>query len=302
MSAAGRHPLAVVIRAPRAALRPFVHSLWVSSGAGLPSPGAREHSIPTGRMHLVIRTTGEPVRIFAGAADREGQTCGPSVVAGPRSTFHIKDVATPAHAVGAELHPAASLALFGAPADLLAHRHLPLDAVWPAAAAGELRERLALAPGPQRQLDVLEAALAGRLPRVQGLHPAVALALDRLDSFARIADVVRESGYSHRTFSLEFRRAMGLGPKRFLRVRRMADLLHHLGNARWADLAAEAGFSDQAHMVREFVAFTGVTPTCYRALRPPLPHHVRIQTQDGHGGGPRDASRSAATRSRRPFR
>lgn len=29
----------------------------------------------------------------------------------------------------------------------------------------------------------------------------------------------------------------------------------------WAALALESGFSDQAHLVREFVRFTGVSPT-----------------------------------------
>ena len=35
----------------------------------------------------------------------------------------------------------------------------------------------------------------------------------------------------------------------------------------WADLAREAGYADQAHLVREFHRFTGTTPTEFLARR-----------------------------------
>src|SRR5262245_2307351 len=120
-----------MIRTPPAVLQPFVRALWVSHRLDAPAvPGAREHVIPTGEMHLVIRLSDAPVRVFADAGDRDGRTVGHAVVAGPRPVFHCKDVSSPFASVGVQLHPAASLALFGVPADRVAERHVPLDDLW----------------------------------------------------------------------------------------------------------------------------------------------------------------------------
>lgn len=227
-------------------------------------------------MHLVIRLTEDPVRLFSADEDSTGFAVGTAIVAGPRCRYHIKDVSRAAHVVGVELHPAASSGLFGTPADSLAHVHADLNTFWSRAFTSELRERLITAATPQSKLDLMEEALRARLSRVHGVHPAVAVALERLHVNTRIEQVVRESGYSHRTVATQFRRAMGLSPKEYSRVRRLLRLLPHIGTRSWTDLALDAGFSDQAHFVREFKAFTGVTPTYYRRTRPDRPHHVRI--------------------------
>jgi len=248
-------------------------------------PGTREHVIPTGEMHLVIRLSEAPVRLFADVDDREGRTFGQAVVAGPRSAFHIKDVSSAGYAVGVQLHPAASLSLFGVLAEELAGRHVALADLWPGAAASGLREQLLQVPDPARQLDVLEEALARRLPRVQAMHPAVATALEHFRATPNVGMVVKETGYSHRALLTQFRRTMGLTPKRYLRVMRMRRAVRRIGSVPSSDLAAEMGFSDQAHFVREFREFTGVTPTYYLRARPLAAHHVRI-LQDRGGANP----------------
>ena len=61
-----------------------------------------------------------------------------------------------------------------------------------------------------------------------------------------------------------FAAQVGLGPKvaaRVLRFRRAADLLVAGGPGTVADVAARTGFADQSHLVREFRALAGCTPT-----------------------------------------
>jgi transcriptional regulator GlxA family with amidase domain len=82
---------------------------------------------------------------------------------------------------------------------------------------------------------------------------------------ARIADVAREVGWSERHLAARFRTEIGLTPKaaarviRFDRARRMV-----LGTPA-AAVAATCGYADQAHLVREFVAFTGLGPRAWLA-------------------------------------
>ncbi|MEW5757324.1 MAG: helix-turn-helix domain-containing protein [Pseudomonadota bacterium] len=47
-----------------------------------------------------------------------------------------------------------------------------------------------------------------------------------------------------------------------------------------ASLAAETGYSDQAHFNRDFLAFTGVTPMTYQKLSPREANHLPV---DGRG-------------------
>jgi AraC-like DNA-binding protein len=271
---APEHPHHTLSREPVPALRPFVKRLWASDGRESRSPGAREHILPTGLMHVAVRLSPEPIALWDGSERRE---LGHAVIGGARSGYCVKDVSAPSVAVGAQLNPGAASLLFGSPADELAERHTPLDDVW-GAEAGVLRDRLGEEASLARRLDILEAVLLARLPRVRGVHPAVAEALSTIAD-RPIAYLVERSGYSHRAFIDLFRRSVGLPPKVFARVarfQRVADRLAHRRPASLADAALEAGYSDQAHLSREFAALAGVSPAAYRALGLREPNHVPV--------------------------
>ena len=56
-------------------------------------------------------------------------------------------------------------------------------------------------------------------------------------------------------------------PKLFCRVQRFSALRERIGKdlpVNWADLAADCGYFDQAHLIRDFRAFAGLTPLAYR--------------------------------------
>jgi len=270
------------IRAPRGALRLFVQRLWLSDDStelDLSRP-ERVRMLPIGTMHVAVRLSGPPIRLYDGA---RGRDVGHAVVGGARAGFYVRDVARPARSLGAQLAPGAALPLFGVPASALAGAHTELDALW-GDAAHVLRDQLIDAVASERQLALFEGALAARLPRVRGIHPAVAHALMRFDSSAeqaRIADVVDETGYSHRRFITLFCDAVGLTPKRYCRVRRFQRAIDRLAAApdesTWGAFALEAGYSDQAHFTREFTELAGVSPGRYRALAPAQPNHVPIR-------------------------
>jgi len=77
----------VVTRAPIPALRPFVKLLWASDEAStrrLRGP-ARELVLPTGAMHLVVRLSGHPLRLYEHLDDPVGNVVGHAVVGGARA-------------------------------------------------------------------------------------------------------------------------------------------------------------------------------------------------------------------------
>jgi AraC-like DNA-binding protein len=157
--------------------------------------------------------------------------------------------------VGARLYPAAARAVFGplpggdgAPPKALG----PRDA-WSAAT----RRALLAAADAGERLSVLETAL---LPRFVGVPSAATPGLD-VDSVrmlaARLGMDVRGT---HRRLS----RDTGVSPKRWLRLARLDRVLRDPALAdcttRIADLAYRHGFSDHAHLAREFRLLLGQTP------------------------------------------
>jgi AraC-like DNA-binding protein len=117
-------------------------------------------------------------------------------------------------------------------------------------------------------VDVLgtESDLSG-----DGLHH-VAAALELLDTDPAmpVADVADRVGISHGHLNREFSRVVGLTPRAVTRLLRLQHMLGELDVERrivWTDVAAELGWFDQAHFIRDFKRHTGVTPSDYLAAQ-----------------------------------
>lgn len=286
-------------RPPPPALAPFVECLWYADGEGGPGePRApRERSLPTGSTTLVVRLSDHPIRIFAGLDDDTGRTFGQAVVGGARSAYYVRDTSRPIRSAGVYFRPGGASAFLGIPGDELAGRHTALADLWGRGAVAA-RERLLEAGSPAAALAALGELVLDRLPAGAALHPAVAHALARFDASAGAAPVgavCRETGLSHRRLIELFRRAVGLTPKVYCRIRRFQVAVARAARDRtrgWAALAQECGFSDQAHLIREFRAFAGIPPGRYEPVSADSPNHVPVRPDGGRsipskrGGAP----------------
>ena len=98
------------------------------------------------------------------------------------------------------------------------------------------------------------------------MHPVVRYAIDRLSSGGALHAVRKiqlDTGFSHTRFIQLFREQVGLTPKLFARIQRFNALIARVENGlavNWAELAADCGYFDQAHLIRDFRQFAGVTP------------------------------------------
>ena len=105
-----------------------------------------------------------------------------------------------------------------------------------------------------------------------------AAAADRVRAFlhdsdaaeATLADVAAVAGCSRFAAYRAFRGRYGLSPSEYQRQMRLRNARRALaGGAAIADVAAEAGFADQAHLTRWFRRCYGITPGAYRAAASP---------------------------------
>jgi AraC-like DNA-binding protein len=142
--------------------------------------------------------------------------------------------------------------------------------------AGEVRERVVAAPGWAGRFAVLEEFLAARVRAAQAPgrpepRPEVSYAWSRLrqsGGAVSVAELAAETGWSVRHLAERFRAETGLSPKAGARVVRFDQARRRLqrrqardGRVALADLAAECGYYDQAHMAREFRDLAGCPPS-----------------------------------------
>lgn len=142
--------------------------------------------------------------------------------------------------------------------------------------------RLCQEPWGLSSLSRLEALLGewtaglSRAVDLRALHALTALQAAVAAGSFDVARLAREVELSTRQLERLFDHCFGLGPMHYARLwrfRRAASSLVgdqaglHEGWAGLGDLAYAHGFSDQAHMTREFKRFAGLTPRAYALKR-----------------------------------
>jgi len=194
-------------------------------------------------------------------------------VAGPDRGPFMSPVPAGGAIVGLRLLPGAAGGVLGIPASELRDLRLPLVDVWGRSAA-VLAERLALARSPHERRSVLEDALTARRGRMPSADPLVRAAVDRLGlPGSRVRALSRALGASERNLLRRFHAQVGYGPKTLDRVLRFQRFLARApalgrGDDQLARVALELGYTDQAHLTRECVRLSGLTPTHLLSPRP----------------------------------
>jgi AraC-like DNA-binding protein len=249
---------------PALPLRPYVerYSGYRLSGA---QPG-RHRGLPSPCL-TVILTLDEPLTMAAHPDPAQPGGDYETLIGGLHTDPAI--ITHPGRQSGVQLalHPLGARRLLGFPAGELAHLDVPGDAVlgrW----ALELQNRIRTAkswPARFAAIDtVLLRLLAGRGLPSSGwsVAPEVSRAWQLLRAGeGRVSVLAREVGWSTRHLSARMATETGLTPKAAVRVMRFGRAQRLLVSApRIADVAAECGYFDQAHLTREFRALAGATP------------------------------------------
>jgi AraC-like DNA-binding protein len=236
-----------------------------------------EHMLPSGGAQLLFALHETPISCRAAGAEASSAWSG-SVVHGPQSSYYVAGPKPRGGTVGVSFRPGAAGAVLGVSTADLVDSHIPLDAIWGTRSV-DLRQKLMAAADPLVMFRILEQSMSARIFRPLLIHPAVAHALTERAAEgtpARVSDVQRASGYSPRHFISLFRSAVGLNPKHYYRIRRFNLAVRSMAaGGSLGDIAAAAGYSDQAHLTREFRELAGIAPTDYRPSGVDRPLHHR---------------------------
>lgn len=245
-------------RIPKPPLSDFVEQIWLYSGYSVPHK--QERLMPTGTMELVLDLT---LRI--------------AVLAGVHSRPTVIETGTEMQILGVHFRPGGAFPFLGMPASELHNETVPLEAIW-GSEAELVREQILAAPDDESRFDILEQTLFRRATRLQR-HRAVAHGLFRFGKPVAVADVVEETGLSQRRFIRLFDDEVGLTPKVYARVARFQRVLrriHPIREIDWAGVALDCGYFDQSHLIHDFRAFAGISPTEYAAHKTEHLNHVPV--------------------------
>ena len=262
------------IHKPAYPLSQYVDFIWQAANSGFPP--SRQRVYPNGAMALVIHLKKPAVTYFI---DNEPRTIRVPLLAGPFSRSFEMDPSQSTAVIGILFHPGAARTFFPVAPHELHNVDIALRELCPAA-ADRLLNRAVLRPGRPcpahgRRAIFDPSNFRAPLPSI----PPSAMRFEQLSREGGVRGIRKiqlDTGLSHTRFIHLFREHVGLTPKLFCRVRRFNALLHQINKGvpvNWARLAADCGYFDQAHLIRDFRAFAGITPREYSRAEP-RPHSI----------------------------
>lgn len=223
--------------APPPELARRVECIWILRGAVAP---AGQVILPDGRRELVFH--------FGERPNRQ-----PAVLLTGQITEALELAAGSGRmdALGLRLRPEAS-------------GSIEEPGVW----ARRVWERAGNAVGDTARVRVVADAAVARLGGAAAPDAAVAHSIRLIEQAHGRGPVERfiPDALQVRQWQRRFAAAAGLSPKSFARIVRLQRVvrLYESGEwRRWADLALESGFYDQAHLANDFRAFSGQSPEAF---------------------------------------
>lgn len=245
---------------PPPALAQFVECYWMLQSNGSAANLPPQRILPDGCVEMIVnfaepfaeRTANgfarQPLSFVAGQMEKPLEIV-------PTGRVHI---------LGIRFHPSGARRILGIPMRELSGKIAPLEALHRELAAAV---RSACTAGDSRErLRIIERALVKRASEGRDADSVVWGALKRLlesDGCVSVEELTAAAGISRRQLERKFHDWVGLTPKtlgRILRFQRVFKALES-GAANWAEIAAECGYYDQSHLIRDFRQFAGECPS-----------------------------------------
>ncbi|MEQ4719684.1 helix-turn-helix domain-containing protein [Nonomuraea sp. B19D2] len=236
-------------QAPSPELSPFVDHFWVVTWTDLAEPyEQRIVSHPTVNM-TIVQDFHQIAGVIKGGFSYTMRGSG--------------------RALGTRFSPGGFRPFLGGPVSQLTGRFVEIGEMFGAAGA-TLVEQVLTEPDARAAIALVDRFLAGlgpdRDPLAEEAAALVALAESDV-SVTRVDELAARSGRSMRSLQRLFRDYVGIGPKWVIRRFRLHEAAERVYQGLGlATLAAELGYTDQAHLTRDFTAAVGMPPAAYARL------------------------------------
>lgn len=250
---------------PPRGLEAVVECLWWMRAPPVRQDSA-ERVLPDGCLEVVFHLGGGCERVSP--RGWRGQPEG--LFVGPMTSHAVIRSLGQVDLVGVRLKAAGAAALVETPLTELRDASVPIS-VLDTRLPLDLWEKLGNAKSQGERLKILGEALlrAGRLERIDSRTAALCREMRSSGGSLPVERLADLAGISTRTLERIFRSQLGLSPKMLSRIIRLQQVIRQADSptpASLRDAALDAGYYDQAHFLKDFKAFAGVSPTTFYAL------------------------------------
>lgn len=227
-----------------------------------------ERILPQGVVELIIDLTDPPKFIYDNDSHAVAQTCRKAWLAGIRQEFLTISALPGSSMLVVRFRPGMAYPALQLPIGLLKNTVLDADLVLDPDIS-RLREQLVNAPTPEEKFTFTLDFLRERIRRSADIHPAITFCMEKIaldPAHLTIEALVHKTGWSHKHLIALFDKYVGVSPREFVRISRFQKAVAAIGantSVNWTRLAHDCGYYDQAHFIKDFKRFSGLSPQFY---------------------------------------
>ena len=247
--------------APGPLLRPYVRSYWYFRPKTSLVAYREEYMHPQGGFGIVFNF-GDKLRL-----DSQPVTA-PVFLDGTNSVSRKMGFLGQVELMGVRFYEGGAYPFLGVPLNELCNELTLLDAL-DRPSLFRLYARLRETASLSARIHLLEEWLIGRLAHGKersGLIPASLAMLRQCQGHLQIPALAQTLAISQRQLERLYQSQVGISPKQYARLLRVETArlaLKQMNDQTTTVLAAELGFYDQSHFIREFRSVIGMTPYAY---------------------------------------
>ncbi|NDI34192.1 helix-turn-helix domain-containing protein [Chengkuizengella sediminis] len=254
---------------PKYPISLYIDCLWRVKGQ---TATGKEKILPTEHMELIINFGGFHKAMVEPSKPMNFQINKEAWIVGLHTQHLLVESLGDSNMIGIRFKPGGGSAFFNFSMKELESKIIDMSLIW-SSFVKEARERVYEEEDINKQFIILEELLLKKLKDNEDRFKIIVPALYKINKMqidTTIQSISKEIGVSQKHLIQKFNENIGLTPNKLMRVLRFHQVLNTIDPSKdvsWLEIALTNHYYDQAHFNKDFLAFTGMSPTEYISSR-----------------------------------